>query len=103
MPVILGHEFSGVVMSVGSDVTHLRQGDNVAVDPNRYMHDTAASTGDISNNGRQEICPMKFCCEVSYQFCVVCVPCCLFFLVTQSKYCAFPPCITGLSSIIYIK
>jgi Zn-dependent alcohol dehydrogenases len=36
MPVILGHEFSGVVTSVGHDVTHLKQGDNVAVDPNRY-------------------------------------------------------------------
>jgi Zn-dependent alcohol dehydrogenase len=39
MPVTLGHEFSGVVTSVGCDVTHLRQGDSVAVDPNRYKND----------------------------------------------------------------
>jgi hypothetical protein len=93
MPVILSHEFSGVVTSVGCDVTHLRQGDGVAVDPNRYMNGTAASTCDISDNGRQEICSMKFCYEASYQFCFVFVLHCLFLLVTQSKYCAFPPCI----------
>jgi threonine dehydrogenase-like Zn-dependent dehydrogenase len=41
MPVILGHEFSGVVTSVGRDVKHLKQGDNVVVDPNRYLSNTA--------------------------------------------------------------
>ena len=41
MPVILGHEFCGVVTSVGRDVKHLKEGDNVAVDPNRYLSDTA--------------------------------------------------------------
>ncbi len=33
-PVILGHEFSGVVEAVGPDVTDLRPGDRVACDPN---------------------------------------------------------------------
>ncbi|KDR20240.1 D-arabinitol dehydrogenase 1-like [Zootermopsis nevadensis] len=33
-PVILGHEFSGVVSAVGSEVTHLKPGDHVVVDPN---------------------------------------------------------------------
>jgi threonine dehydrogenase-like Zn-dependent dehydrogenase len=42
MPVILGHEFSGVVTSVGCDVKHLKQGDNVVVDPNRYLNDNSA-------------------------------------------------------------
>lgn len=35
-PTILGHEFSGVVESVGSAVTDFRPGDRVCVDPNRY-------------------------------------------------------------------
>jgi 2-desacetyl-2-hydroxyethyl bacteriochlorophyllide A dehydrogenase len=33
-PVVLGHEFSGVVVEVGSQVTGLGIGDRVAVDPN---------------------------------------------------------------------
>jgi (R,R)-butanediol dehydrogenase/meso-butanediol dehydrogenase/diacetyl reductase len=32
-PLTLGHEFSGVVTEVGDAVTHLRQGDEVAVNP----------------------------------------------------------------------
>ena len=35
-PVVLGHEFSGVVEAVGSGVTLLKAGDHVAVDPNIY-------------------------------------------------------------------
>jgi threonine dehydrogenase-like Zn-dependent dehydrogenase len=32
-PRILGHEFSGIVKSVGKDVSHLKKGDKVVVDP----------------------------------------------------------------------
>ena len=35
-PVILGHEFSGVVEAVGPGVKHVAIGDHVAVDPNMY-------------------------------------------------------------------
>ena len=35
-PVVLGHEFSGVVTEVGEGVNSLRPGDRVAVDPNIY-------------------------------------------------------------------
>jgi Zn-dependent alcohol dehydrogenase len=41
-PVILGHEFSGVVSAVGPEVTHLKPGDHVAVDPNRSENDKNA-------------------------------------------------------------
>jgi L-iditol 2-dehydrogenase len=34
LPVVLGHEFSGVVVEIGSAVTDLSVGDRVAVDPN---------------------------------------------------------------------
>ncbi len=35
-PVVLGHEFSGIVEKIGDKVTTLRPGDRVAIDPNRY-------------------------------------------------------------------
>jgi 2-desacetyl-2-hydroxyethyl bacteriochlorophyllide A dehydrogenase len=37
-PVIIGHEFSGVVAAVGAGVKDLRPGDRVTVDPNRVCH-----------------------------------------------------------------
>ena len=35
-PVVLGHEFAGVVEAVGSEVTLVSVGDHVAMDPNMY-------------------------------------------------------------------
>ena len=37
-PVIVGHEFSGQVTSVGSSVSSLKQGDRVTVDPNKVCN-----------------------------------------------------------------
>ncbi len=34
LPIVLGHEFSGVVEKVGAEVKDLKEGDRVAVDPN---------------------------------------------------------------------
>jgi len=44
-PVILGHEFSGVVAAVGSEVTHLKPGDHIAVDPNSGCHNCESCHG----------------------------------------------------------
>ena len=35
-PIVLGHENSGIVAAVGADVTNVKPGDRVAVDPNIY-------------------------------------------------------------------
>lgn len=35
-PVILGHEFSGIVVQTGSQVTVVQAGDHVTLDPNQY-------------------------------------------------------------------
>jgi 2-desacetyl-2-hydroxyethyl bacteriochlorophyllide A dehydrogenase len=37
-PVIIGHEFSGDVVKIGDEVTSIRVGDRVTVDPNRVCH-----------------------------------------------------------------
>ncbi len=35
-PVVLGHEYSGIVRAVGEKVTTVKPGDSVALDPNQY-------------------------------------------------------------------
>ncbi|XP_046683539.1 D-arabinitol dehydrogenase 1-like isoform X4 [Homalodisca vitripennis] len=51
-PIILGHELSGVVDSVGAKVKHVKQGDRVAVDPN-----TGCGTCVYCTTGRYHQCP----------------------------------------------
>ncbi|XP_069684549.1 D-altritol 5-dehydrogenase-like isoform X3 [Periplaneta americana] len=50
-PFIMGHEFSGVVSSVGPDVKHIKKGDNVVVDPN-----SGCLTCDACHNGNYHYC-----------------------------------------------
>ncbi|KAJ9574654.1 hypothetical protein L9F63_008186 [Diploptera punctata] len=50
-PLILGHEFSGKVVGVGSNVKHLKPGDNVAVDPNNGCNNC-----DYCHGGRYHCC-----------------------------------------------
>jgi 2-desacetyl-2-hydroxyethyl bacteriochlorophyllide A dehydrogenase len=39
LPVVPGHEFAGEVVALGTDVTELSEGDQVAVDPSLYCHE----------------------------------------------------------------
>lgn len=39
LPVVPGHEFAGEIVAVGSDVTELSVGDQVAVDPSLHCHE----------------------------------------------------------------
>jgi threonine dehydrogenase-like Zn-dependent dehydrogenase len=48
-PLVAGHEFSGVVEATGAGVSHLRAGDQVAVDPSIYCG-VADAPGDIEND-----------------------------------------------------
>ncbi len=50
-PVVLGHEFSGFIHSVGDEITHLQKGDSVAVAPD-------VSCGKCSNckKGQMDLC-----------------------------------------------
>jgi 2-desacetyl-2-hydroxyethyl bacteriochlorophyllide A dehydrogenase len=39
LPIVPGHEFAGTVAALGAEVTELRIGDPVAVDPSLYCHE----------------------------------------------------------------
>lgn len=39
LPIVPGHEFAGEVVGLGTEVTELRVGDRVAVDPSLYCHE----------------------------------------------------------------
>lgn len=48
IPLVMGHEFSGVVSKVGPEVTSLKVGDRVCVDPNMYCgHCRACRKGQV--------------------------------------------------------
>jgi len=47
-PITLGHEMSGTIYAIGEDVTDLKVGDNVVVEP--YIIDPKESTEPGSNN-----------------------------------------------------
>lgn len=50
-PVVLGHEYSGVVVEVGEGVTSLKPGDHVTVDPNIYC-----GKCEHCRNGKKQLC-----------------------------------------------
>ena len=50
-PVIIGHEFAGEVVALGSGVNTLQVGDRVTVDPNRVCHKC-----DYCRMGKEHLC-----------------------------------------------
>lgn len=70
-PVILGHELAGVVEKVGSQVTDLKVGDHVAVDPNSYC-----GTCHYCQIGKKQLCQNLYAVGVNRnggfaEYCVV--------------------------------
>ena len=59
-PVVLGHEYSGVVEAVGSEVTSVRPGDCVTVDPNIYC-----GRCRYCRNGQKQFCEHLFAVGVN--------------------------------------
>ena len=53
-PVIIGHEFSGEVVEVGSEVTNFGLGDRVTADPNRVCHKC-----DYCRMGLEHLCEKR--------------------------------------------
>lgn len=56
-PMVLGHEGSGTVVKVGSDVRHLKAGDRVAIEPAYPLQND-----DFCKSGRYNLSPRMFCC-----------------------------------------
>ncbi|KAG5263816.1 hypothetical protein AALO_G00268950 [Alosa alosa] len=56
-PMVLGHEASGRVVKVGSDVTHLKPGDRVAVEPG-----VPREMDEFFKSGRYNLSPTIFFC-----------------------------------------
>jgi len=54
-PVVLGHEFSGQVVEVGSEVEHYREGDRVVAEP----HTKACGKCYFCRTGNIQMCPAK--------------------------------------------
>ncbi|MGN1166613.1 MAG: zinc-dependent alcohol dehydrogenase family protein [Lachnospiraceae bacterium] len=52
VPVILGHEFAGEVVKCGSEVSRLKVGDKVTIDPNMYCGNC-----DYCQKGKKHFCP----------------------------------------------
>lgn len=50
-PVVLGHEYSGVVVDCGEGVASLKKGDHVTVDPNIYC-----GKCEYCRNGKKQLC-----------------------------------------------
>lgn len=59
-PVVLGHEFSGVVAEVGSLVKKFKVGDKVTVDPNIYC-----GKCHFCQNGKKQLCENLFAIGVN--------------------------------------
>lgn len=97
-PVILGHEFSGVVEAIGAVVTRVKPGDHVTVNPNisceacdqcrrgnPHLCDSMTATGVNSDGGFAEYCvaleKQTFVLpdDVSFEEAAMCEPvsCCL--------------------------
>ena len=59
-PVVLGHEFAGIVQKTGPDVKQLRPGDHVTVDPNIYCGRCA-----YCRAGKKQLCTDLFAIGVN--------------------------------------
>ncbi|KAK9881030.1 hypothetical protein WA026_014372 [Henosepilachna vigintioctopunctata] len=56
-PMILGHESSGMVVGVGKNVKHLKEGDRVAIEPG-----VPCGQCNFCKGGRYNLCPEIFFC-----------------------------------------
>ncbi len=60
-PVVLGHEYSGVVEQVGSEVTAVKVGDHVTVDPNMYCGQC-----EYCRSGKKQLCKSMVAVGVNF-------------------------------------
>jgi len=54
-PVIMGHEFSGVIVEAGNEVTNFKQGERVVAEP----HTRACGKCELCRSGNPQLCSSK--------------------------------------------
>uniref|UniRef100_A0A4W3IAY2 Sorbitol dehydrogenase n=1 Tax=Callorhinchus milii TaxID=7868 RepID=A0A4W3IAY2_CALMI len=84
-PMVLGHEGSGTVTKVGCGVTHVKQGDKVAIEPG-----VPRETDDFVKSGRYNLSPTIFFCATPPDDGLMCR-----FYVHKAKYVyKLPDCVS---------
>ncbi|ODV93315.1 hypothetical protein PACTADRAFT_72545 [Pachysolen tannophilus NRRL Y-2460] len=66
LPLVLGHEFSGIVQEVGSNVQKIKPGDHVVVEPTGHCHDRKNHYNGINKNSNDPYCSS---CYLGYPNC----------------------------------
>lgn len=119
-PVVLGHEFSGEVVEVGSDVKTIQIGHHVTVDPNKYcgictpckkgvkqMCEHLYATGVNANGGFAQYCAVsesqcfKINDDIPYEFAALSEPlaCCIHGISKIGVHYGDNVCIIGAGAI----
>lgn len=65
LPVVMGHEYSGTVTEIGSQVTTIAVGQNVAVDPTVHDRHYGLDLCDACRSGRYNVCRRSAVCGLS--------------------------------------
>jgi len=65
LPVVMGHEMSGTIVEVGSDVTGLKVGQNVAINPSLDDRHHGKEDCSICVSGRRNLCKSWACYGLS--------------------------------------
>jgi (R,R)-butanediol dehydrogenase/meso-butanediol dehydrogenase/diacetyl reductase len=65
LPVIMGHEISGTIVQVGSNITGLKVGQNVAINPSMDDRHHGKEDCSICRSGRRNLCKSWACYGLS--------------------------------------
>jgi (R,R)-butanediol dehydrogenase / meso-butanediol dehydrogenase / diacetyl reductase len=65
LPVVMGHEMSGTIVELGSNVTELKVGQNVAINPSMDDRHHGKEDCSICQSGRRNLCKSWACYGLS--------------------------------------
>jgi (R,R)-butanediol dehydrogenase/meso-butanediol dehydrogenase/diacetyl reductase len=65
LPVVMGHEMSGTIVEVGSNITELKVGQNVAINPSMDDRHHGKEDCSICQSGRRNLCKSWACYGLS--------------------------------------
>jgi (R,R)-butanediol dehydrogenase/meso-butanediol dehydrogenase/diacetyl reductase len=65
LPVVMGHEMSGTIVEVGSNITELKAGQNVVINPSMDDRHHGKEDCSVCQSGRRNICKSWACYGLS--------------------------------------